>query len=201
MRLPLLAAVAVWQLSGAMQAAAQSSAADSESRVSPPLADNGVPIERLIATVAKKSGKKFVVDPRVRANVVLVGEEAADITYPQFLTVLEVYGFVAIDDGTLVRVLPDAAMRSQPIPTITSRDSRAASECVTELVSLKYIPAMQLVPILRPMLPQYAHLVAVPAANTLIISDRFANLRRIEALARSLDTPDSKMPPSKEPER
>jgi type II secretory pathway component GspD/PulD (secretin) len=78
-------------LTGSLQAGAQISSAESESK-SASLAGNGVPIERLIATVAKKTGKKFVVDPRVRANVVLVGEEASELTYPQFLTVLEVSG-------------------------------------------------------------------------------------------------------------
>ena len=91
-------------------------------------------------------------------------------------------------------------MRQQPIPTIRPSDTRSPSECVTQIVSLKYVSAAQLVPILRPMLPQYAHLAALPAANALIISDRFANLRRIEALAKSLDTPDNKSAPAKEPE-
>jgi hypothetical protein len=54
-------------------------------------AGNGLPIDRLIATVAKKTGKKFVVDPRVRANIILVGEESSEITYPQFLRSLWIY--------------------------------------------------------------------------------------------------------------
>ena len=163
-------------------------------------AENGTPIARLIAAIARKTGKKFIVDPRVSANIILAGEEPSEITYPQFLTVLEVYGFIAVDDGGLVRILPDANMRQEPIPVITSKDTRAASECVTQIVTLKYVPAAQLVPILRPMLPQYAHLAALPLSNSLIIADRFANVRRIEALARLLDTPENRMPPVKEPE-
>jgi len=200
MRYPLPATLAFCMLIGAMHAGAQTSPVESESKATP-LTENGIPIDRLIATVAKKTGKKFVVDPRVRANVVLWGEEPSGITYAQFLTVLEVYGFIAVDDGGLVRVLPDANMRQEPIPTITSKDTRPASECVTQIVPLKYVSAAQLVPILRPMLPQYAHLAALPSANTLIISDRFANVRRIEALAKSLDTPENKSAPAKEPER
>src|SRR5215469_3396784 len=200
MRHPLVATLAFFMLNGPMHAGAQASPVESESKATP-LAESGVPIDRLIATVAKKTGKKFVVDPRVRANIILAGEEPSEITYPQFLTVLEVYGFIAVDDGGLVRILPDANMRQEPIPTITSKDTRPASECVTQIVPLKYVSAPQLVPILRPMLPQYAHLVALPSANTLIISDRFANVRRIEALARSLDTPENKPAPAKEPER
>jgi len=200
MRYLLPATLAFCLLTGPMHANAQTSPVESESKATP-LAESGIPIDRLIATVAKKTGKKFVVDPRVSAHMTIWGEEPSAITYSQFLTVLEVYGFIAVDDGSLVRVLPDANMRVEPIPTITSKDTRPASECVTQIVPLKYVSAAQLVPILRPMLPQYASLVALPSANTLIISDRFANVRRIEALAKSLDTPENRPAPAKEPER
>jgi general secretion pathway protein D len=200
MKYSLLATLAFCMLTGPMHVGAQSSQVESESKAAP-RPENAVPIDRLIATVAKKTGKKFVLDPRVHADVVLLGQEPSQITYPQLLTVLEVYGYVAVDDGGYVRILPDANARQEPIPTITSKDTRPASECVTQIIPLKYASAAQLVPILRPMLPQYAHLAAVFPENALLIVDRFANLRRIEALVRSLDTPDNQPPPKKEPER
>ena len=149
--------------------------------------DAGVSIERLLAIVAKKTGKKFVLDPRVHASVVLVGQDPSELNYPELLTVLEVYGYVAVDDGKLVRILPDANVRTQAIPTITSGDTRLGSEWVTEVIAVKNLPAPQLVALLRPMVPQAGHLVAVPATNSLIITDRFANVRRLEGLIRTLD--------------
>jgi type II secretory pathway component GspD/PulD (secretin) len=150
----------------------------------------GVPIERIIATVAKKTGKKFVLDPRVHANAVLVGQDPSEITYPQFLTVLEVYGYAAVDEAGYVQIVPDAMIRQEAIPTITSKETRPAAEYVTQIIPLKYISAPQLVPILRPMMPQQGHLAAMVSANSLIIVDRFANVRRIEV--RSLDTLENK---------
>jgi type II secretory pathway component GspD/PulD (secretin) len=202
MRHSLLAILAFCLLTGPMNAGAQASAIEDESKTAPPpRPENAVPIQRLISTVAKKTGKRFVLDPRVHADVVLLGQEPSEITYPQLLTVLEIYGYIAVDDGNYVRILPDASARQEPIPTITSKDTRPASECVTQIISLKYASAPQLVPILRPMLPQYAHLVAVFGGNSLLIVDRFANLRRIEALVRALDVPENQPPPKKEPER
>jgi general secretion pathway protein D len=200
MKYSLVATLAFCMLSGPMHAGAQTSQVESESRPVP-RPENAVPIDRLIATVAKKTGKKFVLDPRVHADVVLLGQEPSEITYPQLLPVLEVYGYIAVDDGGYVRILPDAYARQQPIPTITSKDTRPASECVTQIIPLKYASAAQLVPILRPMLPQYAHMVAVLPENALLIVDRFANLRRLEALVKALDTPENQPPPKKEPER
>jgi hypothetical protein len=40
--------------------------------------------------------------------------------------------------------------------------------------------------ILRPLLPQFAHLAALPPSK-LVIVDRYANVQRITAIAESLD--------------
>ena len=45
-----------------------------------------VPLERVISAVAKRTGKKFIVDPRVRADVTVVGQEATSIDYPTLLS-------------------------------------------------------------------------------------------------------------------
>jgi general secretion pathway protein D len=201
MRVAVLASLALAVLTAAPRAGAQTSSEESK------LADNwaeradGVPVERLIAAVAKKTGKRFVLDPRVRANVVLVGLDPAELTYPQLLTVLSVYGFFAVDDGGYVRVLPDASVRINA-PLITSRDTRPAAEYVTQIIPVRNISAAQLVPILRPMIAQFGHLAAMTQANTLIITDSFTNVRRIEAIVKALDIPENKprdVAPQKEP--
>jgi len=60
---------------------------------------------------------------------------------------------------------------------------------VTHQVRLQPVPAAQLVPILRPLLPQAAHLAALPDQNALLIVDRFGNVKRVVALVRELDKP------------
>src|SRR5207302_1441434 len=47
--------------------------------------------------------------------------------------------------------------------------------------------AAQLVPILRPMIPQYGHLAAYPSSNILIISDRAGNVNRMMRIIRRID--------------
>jgi general secretion pathway protein D len=53
---------------------------------------------------------------------------------------------------------------------------------------VRSIPAGWLVPILRPMVPQQGHFAAMPCSNDLVMSDRFANVRRIEAIIKAMDT-------------
>ena len=152
-----------------------------------------MPLERLIESVAKKTGKTFIFDPRVRANVIIIGRAPTELSYAELLTVLDVNGFAAVEESGFVRVLPDASIKVQAIPTITSKDTRPASEYVSQIVTVRNVSAVQLVPILRPPLPQNAGLVAFPQTNSLVIVDRFANLRRIEGLIKALDsTPLSK---------
>lgn len=169
-------------LLSALTASAQVSPTDS---AEPP---GTIPIASLIATVAQKTGKKFVLDPRVRASVALVGEDPSSVTYDQLLTILDTYGYTAIETGGYVRVVPNAAVREEPLPLVSANETRPADQYVAAVIHVRSIPAAWLVPLLRPMVPQWGHLVALPCDNTLILVDRFANVRLLESIVKALDT-------------
>jgi general secretion pathway protein D len=149
--------------------------------------ENGTPISHLIATVAKKTGKKFVVDPLVHGDAEIVGQDAGSISYNDLLTILHAYGFAAVEYGGYVNVVPDTKIRHQPVPEVSGKDSRPDAEFVSKVITVKSVPAAELVPILRPLLPQAGHLAALPCANKLIIVDTFANVRRIQSIIDALD--------------
>ena len=153
-----------------------------------PRTENGVPISRLIATVAKKTGKKFVVEPRVQGDANIVGQDAANISYDDLLTILHVYGDTAVEYGGYVTVVPDAAVRQQPLHQVSGKETRPDAEFVSKIITVKNVPAAHLVPLLRPMLPPVAHLVALPCVNKLLIVDTFAMVQRIQAIIEALDT-------------
>ena len=52
---------------------------------------------------------------------------------------------------------------------------------------MRNVSAAQLVPILRPLIPQYGHLAAYPSANILIISDRANNVNRMLRIIQRID--------------
>jgi general secretion pathway protein D len=160
--------------------------ARAEPESSAPVAD-GVPIARLIATVAKKTGKKFVVDPRVTGNAIIVGQDPTNLTYSDLLTVLLVYGYIAEEYGGYVNVLPAANARQIPLHEVTGKESRPEAEFVTKVIVVKSQSAAELVPVLRPMIPQMGHLVALPCTNRLILVDTFANVQRLERIIEELD--------------
>lgn len=165
--------------------AAPSAGAQSEASATPP--QDGVPIAKLIAAVAKRTGKTFIVDPRIQGNAVLIGGDPAKLDYAELLAVLQVHGFAVVAHGDVVRVIPDANVRQQPVPIVTGREAHPDAEFVTKTLTVKNVPAAYLVPLLRPLLPQVGHLVALPCVNMLMIVDTFGNVQRIEKLVQSLD--------------
>ncbi|HKQ13631.1 MAG TPA: secretin N-terminal domain-containing protein [Steroidobacteraceae bacterium] len=192
-RMSIIAAVALLTLVAAPCGSAQVERSDDKS---PPALAGAVPLERVIAAVAKRTGKKFIVDPRLRGDATVVGQDPANVDYPTLLLILRIHGFAAMEQGGYVQIIPDANIRQYPVPVATGKESYADGEFVNKVIVLKNAPTMQLVPILRPMLPQSAHLVAMPCKNTLLIVDTFANVKRIEQLARSFDVGDAYVPPS-----
>jgi general secretion pathway protein D len=144
-------------------------------------------IRKIVEAVSEVTGKTFILDPRVTAKVTILSKTplSADAFYEAFLSILEVHGYVAITTGAVIKIVPDASARQKP--TLLSTDGAAADDIVTQVVKVNNIGAAQLVPILRPLIPQYGHLAAHPGSNMLIISDRAQNLERMVSIIRRID--------------
>ena len=144
-------------------------------------------IRKIVEAVSEVTGKTFILDPRVTAKVTILSKTplSADAFYEAFLSILEVHGYVAITTGEVIKIVPDASARQKP--TLLSTDGAGADDIVTQVVKVNNIGAAQLVPILRPLIPQYGHLAAHPGSNMLIISDRAQNLKRMVSIIRRID--------------
>lgn len=149
-------------------------------------------IQSLIATVSKQTGRNFVVDPRVKAKVTVISTDPvnAEGLYEVFLSVLQVHGYSAVPAGDLIKIVPDVTAKQGPVP-ILGDDADSSDQLVTQVIKVIHVPAAQLVPILRPMVPQQGHLAAYAATNSLIITDRSSNIQRLSAIIKRIDVPDN----------
>lgn len=149
-------------------------------------------IRALIGTVSKFTGKNFVVDPRVKSKVTVVSAKnmSADELYEVFLSILQVHGYAAVPVGNIIKIVPAVNAKQGPLPVIKNNSSKGDA-LVTRVITLNHIPAAQLVPILRPLIPQQGHMAAYNPTNTLIITDHAANIRRLTDIIRSIDKPES----------
>lgn len=175
---PLLAALSLATLAGAQQ---------STQRITPNFKD--ADITQIIEAVSASTGKTFIVDPRVRAQVTMLSATpmTPDQFYQAFLSILQVHGFVAVPSGSLIKVLPDANMRQLPGNDLPDRVSGTSDEVVTQIVQVRNVNPAQLVPVLRQLMPQNAQLQAVTGANMLVISDRASNVNRLMRIIARID--------------
>ena len=144
-----------------------------------------------INEVADITGKNFAVDPRVRGNVTVISNKPLNKNevYDLFLGVLNVNGVVAIPSGNTVKIVPDSNVKSSGIP-YDARKRATGDQIVTRVIWLENTNANDLIPALRPLMPQFANLSAVPGANALIVSDRASNIYQLETIIRNLDGTD-----------
>jgi len=148
-------------------------------------------LSAVIATVSEVTGKNFIIDPRVKGKVTIVSSRPMEEeeVYQIFLSILEVHGFAAVQVGSVIKIIPDANAKQSPIPLAGDAEPGEGDEVVTRVVELKNVSASQLVPILRPLLPQQGHLAAYVPSNILIFADRSSNIERILKIIDRIDIP------------
>lgn len=141
-----------------------------------------------INEVADITGKNFAVDPRVRGNVTVISNKPLNKNevYDLFLGVLNVNGVVAIPSGNTIKLVPDSNVKNSGIP-YDSRNKLRGDQIVTRVIWLENTNPNDLIPALRPLMPQFAHMAAIAGTNALIVSDRAANIYQLENIIRNLD--------------
>jgi general secretion pathway protein D len=144
---------------------------------------------QIIQAVGEVTGKNFIIDPRVNAKVTMVSSTPMSPAafYEAFLAVLQVYGYVAVPSGKVIKIVPNTDLRQLPANDLPNNVSSTSDEIVTQIVTLKNVSAAQLVPMLRPLIPTYGHLAAYPGGNMLIISDRASNVSRVVRIIQRMD--------------
>lgn len=153
-----------------------------------------VELAPLLQRVERASGKRFLVDPRLGARLYLGGVDPNDVTYPILLAIFRINGFAAFESEGRVNIIPDANVRFHA-PFVQNDDASIPADLyVTRVLTVANIAAVNLVPILRPMMSQAAHLAAHSDTNQLILEDRYENVQRITAVVRTLDVPPRSAP-------
>ena len=141
-------------------------------------------IREFIDQIAEITGETFIVDPRVKGQVSVVSQArlSSNEAYQLFLSVMSTHGFTVINQGGQARIVPNADAKAE-----AGAPRALADQLETRLIQVQHNAASELLPLIRPLVPQYGHLAAVPSSNALIISDRRANIARLEELIRQLD--------------
>ena len=145
-------------------------------------------IQEFIEFVADVTETTIVVDPSVKGKVKVISSKPVSKAelYDLFLSILDVHGYTAVRSGAVVRVIPNKNARSAPVDVI-SGTSVINDEYVTQVIRLENVSAAKLIPVLRPLVPQQAHMAAYAPSNAIIISDVRANINRMEEIIARMD--------------
>ncbi|WP_374395822.1 type II secretion system secretin GspD [Sphingopyxis sp.] len=149
-------------------------------------------IRAFIQDAARITGRTFVIDGRVNGKVSVVTDRPLSRSeyFEIFLATLRSNGLVAVPG-------PNGSYRVQPIDGAAAQPGRigssgaAQNQFVTEIIRLKHIDAVAAVETLRPLVSPQGSLTANRNANSLVVADFADNIRRIRALAASIDRDSS----------
>jgi general secretion pathway protein D len=145
-------------------------------------------IRQIVEAVSAVTNRNFIIDPRVNAKVTMLSKTpmTPEAFYEAFLAILEVHQLAAMQSGDIIKIIPNATARQYGSPMGTGR-AAGDDDIVTQVIQVQNVGAAQLVPILRPLIPQFGHLAAHPGSNMLIISDRAGNVARMVSIIRRID--------------
>ncbi|MFJ5239592.1 type II secretion system secretin GspD [Pseudomonas neuropathica] len=178
---------------------ARSGAASGIALPSNPLGDQPVTlnfvdadIQAVVRALSRSTGQQFLVDPRVKGTLTLVseGQVPARQAYDMLLAALRMQGFSVVDVGGVAQVVPEADAKLLGGP-IYSADKPAGNGMLTRTFRLQYENAVNLIPVLRPIVSPNNPINAYPGNNTIVITDYAENLTRVAQLIASIDSPSA----------
>jgi general secretion pathway protein D len=127
--------LAVWA-AALCKAATIVSAQQSPQRITPNFKD--ADITMIAEAVSAATGKNFIIEPRVRAQVTMLSSTpmSPDAFYEAFLSILQVHGFVAMPAGDIIKIVPDANARTMPGDDLPDRVSSTSDVIVTQVIQV-----------------------------------------------------------------
>ncbi|WJV24022.1 MULTISPECIES: type II secretion system secretin GspD [Pseudomonas] len=136
----------------------------------------------LVSEVGEITGKTLVVDARLQGKVSVQSSKALDKEgiYSLFLSVLRSQGFVALDQGDRVLIVPAVEAK-------TKSSEQSGDEFVTRVLDLRNANAAEISGVVRPLVSDDAYVAPSASSNALVVSDSASNVERIRQVVSELD--------------
>lgn len=149
-------------------------------------------IRTMISTVSEVTGKNFIIDPNVKGKVTIISKKSmsANEVYQTFLSLLDVHGYSVVPtvEANTFKIIKGISAKSKAVPNDLD-NLFTGDQLVTRVIKIQHTDALQLVQVLRPLVPQHAYLAGYADSNMIVISDSANNIARLVELVHRLDTP------------
>lgn len=149
-------------------------------------------IREFITLVSKITGKSFIIDQRVKGNVTVISNTNLDKEgiYDLFLSVMRVHGYVASPSGDVIKIVQNVLGKQSGNPLDFQPDAKGES-LITRVIPVRNTPSVELVKVLRPLIPQFGHIAPLANPNVLILSDYADNIARLMEIINRIDVADT----------
>lgn len=148
-----------------------------------------IDIRSFVKVVSELTGQNYVLDPAVSGKITVTSPKTIprEAIQSVFDAVLDVYGFTAISEGNIVKIIPSARAR-QESAVETGATGQPDDGFVTQVLSLQRVDAEEIRAIIQPLLTRAGHVAVHIPSRTVIVADSLRNVHRIEAIVAMLDS-------------
>ncbi len=148
-------------------------------------------VEAVTRAFAAMIERQIAVDPRVKGNITVYSEQPQTIreAYASYLAALRGLGFAMVESAGLLKVVPEADAKLQAGTVVVGEATARADQVLTQIFSLRYENANNLVTVLRPLITANNTINVSPGTNAVVVTDYADNLQRLGKIISALDQP------------
>ncbi len=150
-------------------------------------------VEAVTRAMGAMIERQIAIDPRVKGTMTLYSDQPLTIreAYLNYLSALRGLGYTVIENGGLLKVLPEAEAKLQTGTVSVGDVGLRGDQVITQIFPLTHENPNNLVAVLRPLISANNTINASLGNNSLVITDYADNLRRIAKIIAALDQPGS----------
>jgi general secretion pathway protein D len=112
-----------------------------------------IEINALIKVMSELTRRNFILDEKVTGKITIMTPTrmSRDEAYQVFLSALEIKGFTAVEDGSVIRIIPLAAARQSGIRVLQNGEL-GGEGFVTKLIRLNFVNPQDMVRTISPLI-------------------------------------------------
>lgn len=149
---------------------------------------DNIDIRSFIRIVSELTGRNYVVDPAVKGQITVTSPTSIPkAAVPEvFQSVLDVYGFAAVSQDDIVKIVPHARAREGG-EVVTTGGRRPDDSVITRVFRVNRADINELRSVIKPLLSRAGNVTVHSGSRTLILTDLAGNVQRLEDIIRVID--------------
>ena len=148
-----------------------------------------VTLSSLVKVLAKNNDIKIMYPEELRSITLhSSGINSSVVSYSELSTILNVHNYAIYKEGEIYVVKGKKYLRHSAISSYTEGEEYYPSQILSKIIYVQNACVATLLPLIRPLVPQHAHLAANATSNAVLITDIFENIQRIESIILDLDS-------------